>query len=392
MNLFESSQNKHPEVRLLILCAGNFENEQAFSGSARNLFMALDDLGCVYYKANVAGNAYARGGLPTRLMRKLDFLKLENRYRTTSKIAYMINSLRARRTAKKNSEYNACLIYGTDFNPKLTVPTYCYFDATVAQVAKAKKWTFANASVRTLNRIFNDQKILFNSCTGIFPRSEWAAQSVVNDYSIGRDKITVAGAGVNHRMSPLPHQSYDRHSILFIGRQFELKGGPMILDAFKLARKRLPEAKLVIIGCNPGINEPGVEIVGPISKDIPGGLDLLLKYFSEASIFCLMSSFEAFGIAIVEAMQCGVPCVVPGRYAFPEMVIDSVTGHTISEPDPLKLSVTFIQMLSNPDLLERMGNAGKEHVKQNYTWSMAAKRIHKRIQRDLLNNTIGAKG
>ena len=193
----------------------------------------------------------------------------------------------------------------------------------------------------------------------------------------------MVGAGVNHRMTPLTHQFYDNKSILFIGRQFELKGGPLILEAFRLTRKKLPAAKLVIIGCNPAIDETGVEIIGPISKDAPGGLTLLLKYFNEASIFCLMSSFEAFGIAIVEAMQCGVPCVVPAEYAFPEMVVDGVTGRTISEPDPLKLSEIFIHMLSNPDLLQRMGNAGKEHILQNYSWSIAASRIHERIQRDL---------
>lgn len=383
MKALKSTKNRYPEVRLLILCTGNFENEQAFSGSARNLFMALDDLGCVYHKANVAGNTYARGGLPTRIMRKIDIFKLENRYRTTSKVAYIINSYRARSTAKKYPDYNACLMYGTDFNPGLTVPTYCYFDATVAQVAKARKWTFAKASKRTLKRIFNDQKNLFNLCTGIFPRSEWAAESVINDYGIDRGKIRVVGAGVNHRMTPLTHQFYDNKSILFIGRQFELKGGPLILEAFRLTRKKLPAAKLVIIGCNPAIDETGVEIIGPISKDAPGGLTLLLKYFNEASIFCLMSSFEAFGIAIVEAMQCGVPCVVPAEYAFPEMVVDGVTGRTISEPDPLKLSEIFIHMLSNPDLLQRMGNAGKEHILQNYSWSIAASRIHERIQRDL---------
>jgi|LSQX01.1.fsa_nt_gb glycosyltransferase involved in cell wall biosynthesis len=384
MSILESHKNNYPEVRLLILCAGNFENEHAFSGSARNLFMALDDLGCVHHKANVAGNLYVRGGLFTRILRKLDIYKLEDLYRTTSKAAYMINSFRAQRTAKKYPGFNSCLIYGTDFNPLLSVPTYCYFDATVAQVVKAKKWEFTRASERSLQRIFNDQKNLFDQCTGIFPRSEWAAKSVIDDYGINCEKINIAGAGVNHRVSPLQHESYARQSILFIGRDFERKGGPLILEAFRLARKQLPSARLVIIGCNPGINETGVEITGPISKDAPGGLALLLKHFSEASLFCIMSNFEPFGIVVLEAMQSSVPCILPNNYAFPEMVIDGVTGSTISEPDPLKLSDAFIQMLSDPALLERMGNAGREHFKKNYSWSTTANRIHNRIQKDLL--------
>ena len=377
------NHNIHSEVRLLILCAGDFKNERAFSGSARNLFNALEKRGCVYHKANVAGNMYAQGGLPTRIFRKLDRFNIENRYRTTSKIAYQINTLRARSTAKKYKQFNACLIYGTDFNPKLSVPTYCYFDATAAQVIAAKKWTYETAWPRTLNRIFGDQKKLFQSCAGVFPRSQWAGQSVLEEYELPQEKICVAGAGVNYQLDALPHQSYDKQTILFIGREFELKGGPLIVEAFRATRKILPKAKLVIIGCNPPIQEPGIEIVGPISKDVEGGLERILTYFSESSIFCLMSSFEAFGIALVEAMHCGVPCVVPKRYAFQEIVVDKVTGRHVLDPNPLELSRVFTELLSDPKRLKEMGVAGKEHVHRNYTWDAAAKCIHERIARDL---------
>jgi glycosyltransferase involved in cell wall biosynthesis len=209
----------------------------------------------------------------------------------------------------------------------------------------------------------------------------------MDDYGLPKEKICVAGAGVNYRLDPLPHKAYDGQTILFIGREFDLKGGPLIVEAFRSARQALPQAKLVIIGCTPPIREPGIEIAGPISKDVEGGLERILTYFSEASLFCLMSSFEAFGIALVEAMHCGVPCVVPKRYAFQEIVVDNVTGRHILAPDPSKLSRVFVELLSDPRRLEEMGKAGKEHVKKHYTWDAAAKCIHHRIQQDLIELT-----
>ena len=383
MSISKSPTLNSPELKLLILCAGNFQNEKAFSGSARNLFIALEKRNCVYQKVNIGGNSYAEGRLPTRLFRKVDRFGFEDRFRSNSKLAYTLNSLRAKKTVSKYPDFNACLIYGTYFDLNIQTPLYCYFDATVAQVANAKKWGFAKASNRTLNRIFEDQKKLFHKCSAIFPRSEWAAKSVIEDYDLSREKICVASAGVNFQLEPYPHQSYDRQSILFIGREFELKGGPLILDAFRQTRQKLPHARLVIIGCTPDIKEPGVEIIGSISKDVSGGMDKLLTYYSEASIFCLMSNFEAFGISLVEAMHCGVPCVVPKRYAFPEIIVDNVTGRHIEKPDAYNLSQVFIDLLSDPSRLKKMGDAGQQHVQQNYTWDEAARRIHERIQKDL---------
>jgi len=376
------------DVRLLILCAGDPDLERTFSGSARSLFQALEGRGCVHAKANVAGytNIFSRGNAAIRLMRKLDKFGFETHYRW-SPVAFARNSRRAVQAAQANPGYNACLMYGTTFNPKLDVPTYCYFDATVAQVRAARQWEFACFSERTANRIQAYQKAVFDHCTGIFPRSRWAARSVEADYRIPPEKVHVAGAGSNHLAEPLPHKAYDGRTILFIGKEFERKGGPLLVEAFRVVRARIPGARLVIVGCSPPIDEPGVEIVGRISKDAPGGLQQLLSLYSEASVFCVMSHYEPFGIVIVEAQNSFVPCVVPARYAFTETVVDGVTGRHVPEYDAGMLAEALTELLSSPEKLEEMGRAAHAHVRANYTWDEAARRIHQQIALDLAGNT-----
>ncbi len=378
------SDPQRAPVRLLVLCAGDPESERAFSGSARNLIEALERRGCVYHKANVLGwtDPFSRGSLPIRLLRRLDRFGIEEAYRWSS-ASFDRNTRRAHRIAKEHSKFNACLMYGTTYHPRLGVPTYCYFDATATQVYQAGSWEFARFSPRRAARVIDYQRRVFADCTGIFPRTRWAAGSVTQDYGIPEERVCPAGAGPNYYVPPLPHGPYDRKTILFIGTEFERKGGPLILEAFRLLRQDVPDARLTIVGCSPGIDEPGVEVVGRIAKDAPGGLERLLQYYSQASLFCIMSTFEPFGIVILEAQNSFVPCVVPARFAFTETVVDGVTGRHVPEYDAGMLAETFVELLKDPSRLEAMGQAAHDHVRSHWTWDSAAAHIHERILYDL---------
>lgn len=379
------------DIRLMILCAGDPDGERTFSGSARSLFQALERRGVVYHKANYTAGLldnFGRGDRLTQWLRRLDRFQWAAHYRWSA-LGHAVNTRRARRIVADNPDFNACLVYGTSLFPDFGVPTYCYFDATTAQVAQGRQWSFARFSDRRMQRIIALQKGFFEKCTAIFPRSQWAAESVVKDFGIPSDRVLAVGAGPNHYADPLPHASYDARTILFIGSQWERKGGPLIVEAFRRARTKLPDARLIIMGCTPELSEPGVEVVGRISKDSPGGLERILRYYSEASLFCIMSEFEPFGIVIVEAQNCYVPCVAPARFAFPEMIVDGVTGVLVPRDNAVELGETFVALLSDPGRLEAMGKAGHQHVRENYTWDRAAERICERIRADLACHSRG---
>ena len=371
-------------VRLLVLCAGDPEGARPFSGSARSLFQALERQDAVHHKANVYGltDPFAPGPLPLRVARRLDRLALEDAYRWTER-AFARNTRRAERIAAANPGYNACLMYGTNYCPQLDVPTYCYFDATAAQVWAARAWEFAHFSAGKAARIIAYQQRVFDQCACVFPRTRWAAGSCIHDYHLPRERVEAIGAGPNYYAEPLPHGPYDRQSILFVGSEFERKGGPLLLDAFRRVRAELPGATLRIVGCAPEIDEPGVEVLGRIQKDAPGGLDRLLRIYSEASVFCMMSHFEPFGIVVIEAQNCRVPCVLPGRFAFPEMVRDGETGCLIGAYEAGELAHTLTGLLRDPARLEFMGAAGHAFVRSEFTWDTTAARMLARIQRDL---------
>lgn len=375
-------------VRLLLLCAGDPEDERPFSGSARNLFRALERRGCVHHKDNVSGlfDPFAHGPWPIRWFRRLDRFGIEEHYRWT-RAAFAANSRRAVRIAASHPGFNACLMYGTTYLPKMGVPTYCYFDATAAQVYAARAWEFAGFSDAKARGIIAYQREVFEKCAGIFPRTQWAAESVVRDYGIPEEKVAVAGAGPNYYAEPLLHGPYDRRTILFVGSEFERKGGALLAAAFRRVRARWADARLRIVGCTPDISEPGVEVIGRIRKSEPGGLEALLRLYSEASIFCMMSRFEPFGIVVIEAQNSQVPCVLPNRFAFPEMIENGVTGRLVAEYDAEILAETLMDLLADPARLEQMGRAAHAFVHEKFTWDLAAERIHSRVRDGLARDS-----
>jgi len=372
------------DVRILALCAGDPDGDRPFSGSARALFNALERRGCLHARANVLGmtDPFDRGGLAMRALRKLDRFGLEEKYRW-SPMSWRRNSRRAHRSANAHRGFNAVLMYGTTYRPRLRAPMYCYLDATSAQVARAGAWEFADFSERKKRQVIQYQRGVFESCAAVFPRSAWTAGSIREDYGIPDERIVVAGAGPNYSIEPRPHAPYDRKQILFIGSEFDRKGGPLILQAFRKVREAVPGAKLRIVGCSPDIREHGVEVVGRIERKASGGQGRLLREFAEASVFCIMSEYEPFGIVLVEAQDCAVPCVAPDRFAFPEIIRHGETGIVLPAYDPALLADTFTELLTDPARLEAMGQAGQAWAAKQWTWDAAAARIESRVRQDL---------
>jgi glycosyltransferase involved in cell wall biosynthesis len=90
----------------------------------------------------------------------------------------------------------------------------------------------------------------------------------------------------------------------------------------------------------------------------------LVDRYRRASVFCLPSRQEGFGIVFLEAMACGKPIVAARAAAVPETVMDGETGLLVDPEDPTALARAIAALLSDPDLRRGMGEAGRRRVEQ----------------------------
>lgn len=85
-------------------------------------------------------------------------------------------------------------------------------------------------------------------------------------------------------------------------------------------------------------------------------------------IFCAPSLAESFGVAAVEAMACGVPCVTSDAEGFTEVMADSETGFIVPRGDTEALADKLSLLVNDAVLRKRMGEAGRLRALQLYNW------------------------
>jgi len=235
--------------------------------------------------------------------------------------------------------------------------------------------------------IFGREQQVYDRADTVVTLSARVAQSCVEDYGVPTDRARTIYAGPNLDMRTLPIDAPIPRdvppTILFVGRQWQRKGGDLLMRAFVRVRREVPMARLVIIGPRTlETTSEGVEFIGLVDKSTPSGWARLSRAYVEASVFCLPSRFEGFSIAVLEAMAFARPCVT---LRFPwmgsEMVEDGVTGFAIEGEDEDALVSRLVALLEDPARSEAMGRAAARKVQTSFTWPIALDRFETALHR-----------
>jgi len=196
-------------------------------------------------------------------------------------------------------------------------------------------------------------------------------------YYLPPSRIMCAYAGSN--IPPTDCKTYiqraESKNILFVGIDWERKGGEILRTAFDLVLQVHPDAHLTVIGCTPPFDSPSVSVLGLLpSHSLP-------KYYSSANIFCMPTLHEPFGIAFLEAMSFSLPVVSTSIGALVDMVDPSSTGYLVSPGDPNALADKLIYLLSHPDIAVAFGLAGRRRLDERYSWSSVANKLATTIRK-----------
>jgi glycosyltransferase involved in cell wall biosynthesis len=222
------------------------------------------------------------------------------------------------------------------------------------------------------------ERSLYDAMDVILPMSDWLGRSFVEDFGQAPEKVVTAGAGPNFDVLPEPPaRDWSRPRLLFVGKDWERKGGPQVLEAFARVRANHPDAELTVIGPTalPVDPPPGVRFLGRLDRAVPEQDAALQDAFGQATAFLMPSIYEPFGIAFLEAMAYGLPCFGGDSCAMPEIIADGVTGHVVRAGDAEALAGPLVALAGDPDRARAMGEAGRERMLARFTWDAVAGRI-----------------
>lgn len=198
----------------------------------------------------------------------------------------------------------------------------------------------------------------------VFSMSSYASRAFREQYGLAAEKIVCVRAGCNvPAAEQYDPRRFESQNILFVGLDWERKGGPQLVEAFLLVRRRCPRATLTVVGADPDIDVPGVEVVGRVPQR------QVSDYLGKAAVFCMPTRREPFGIVYLEAMRAGLPVVATDICAIPDFVLEGQTGHRVSVDDVDSLAERLEQLISDPQECRRMGERGRALVESKYTWA-----------------------
>lgn len=220
---------------------------------------------------------------------------------------------------------------------------------------------------------------LARSAARVLTTSQWLADRMQEAYDLKEGHALRVGCGHAQQTlaaSPEDHD-YSCADILFIGVEFERKGGPSLLTAFEKIREVHPTAQLHIVGPREkpsGCDTPGIIWHGYLSRNVPDEAQNLNTLFRKCSLFVLPSRYEPFGMAPIEAMANGLPAIVTGEWALKENIRNGIDGVHVRPDDPEHLAETLTQLLNHPSKLAEMGYAASQSPARQ-TWDEVAENI-----------------
>lgn len=265
-------------------------------------------------------------------------------------------------------------------------PMYLYGDQNFYQMYQGNPEVQETISRRVLQRIIDFEKRQSERCAGIFCFSRWMRDSIVNDYGIDEQKVTVVGHGYClPEYEDFDKTRFEQPVILFVVTNWEKKGGDIVLKAFQLVKEQLPGVQLHIVGRIPeGLSEPigqkDVVYHGFLNKNKPEELEKLIELYKKAAVFVLPSVYDPMPNITLEANYLKTPVVASNVCGIPEQVIDGDTGFVIPDADPEKYAAKMVLLLNNKPLRHQMGIAGRRFVKEHFSWQVVTRKMVGKMQ------------
>ena len=164
-------------------------------------------------------------------------------------------------------------------------------------------------------------------------------------------------------------------SLVYTGRISKDKNLDLLIRAYEIVCSRGHAVNMVIAGDGPYLDKVtkksrgirGLRFTGRLKNSVLPGL------MASADLFVFPSNTDTFGMSVLEAQACGVPCLVSQDGGPKEIVIDGVTGFHEAAVDPVvwadRIETIIEWAAGDPEAYAAMRRAAREKVVAAYDWN-----------------------
>jgi glycosyltransferase involved in cell wall biosynthesis len=230
---------------------------------------------------------------------------------------------------------------------------------------------FEYGLISTVHNEFQRSAILMGLADRVIAVSQAVANSMVRR-GIPEKKLRVISNGTlgsPRHPSIKSYQALPLHqpAIVTVAGMYQRKGIGELIDAFIRIAPDFPTAHLYLVGNGP--DRPMFEAKVRNTKfsdriHFEGFQPEPQRYMLAADIFVLASHYESFGLVLTEAREAGCAIIASDVDGIPETLDNRRAGILVPPKDSHALAAAFVELLSNPDNLQKWKSQGKQNLER----------------------------
>jgi glycosyltransferase involved in cell wall biosynthesis len=180
---------------------------------------------------------------------------------------------------------------------------------------------------------------------------------------------------INIKSFPFDRGKIIPFSLLWVRAFTEIYNPELAVKTLKEVKKKFPLARLTMIGPDKGTLRRVILLIDKLnltnSIDIVGPVDnsKLFKYYQTHNIYLNTTSYESYGLAVMEAASCGIPIVSTSVGELPYLWCSGVNIQLIDNLDEIKMAAVVNSLLSSNELCNKLSKNARL-IAEKYDWAL----------------------
>lgn len=273
-------------------------------------------------------------------------------------------------------------------------PIVFYTDATLGGMLNyywdERKWVKSN-----LNHAKQVENLAMKNADKIILASQWAVDTATEFHNANPKKCIAINRGANiiyqlkdsdievNVLSRTTMTKTGQYKMLFVGRDWERKGGPVALEIVRELNMRGKKTKLVVVGCKPLIDdrEEYVELVGFLNKDNPEQNQKLQNLYLTSDFYLQPSRQECQGIAYTEASAFGLPAIATNTGGVGDVVTPKNGILMDFNAEISEYVNSILCYLDNPQKYYDLALGAFEFYQTTLNWTSVGERLTRELEK-----------
>lgn len=265
--------------------------------------------------------------------------------------------------------------------------------AMLGNRSKTPVFAYVDSTRHLFRTAFGDRKIpdsglvrehkVFHQLAHIFAMSQWAADDIEEFYEVPREKISVVVPPAQESVySPKKSETKDRKKerldLIFVGMDFERKGGRRLLEWQRNALHEHFTIHIVTRERYVDNTVPNVVWLGEVENQ-----KLVEEIYPSMDVLCLPTIRDCSPLVIGEAAMAGVPVVAAATGGISDLVEHDVTGLLVPTFDDVGFKKGLLALADEPKRLVAMGQNARIKALKEFAPNVIYRRIVEKVHQVL---------